>query len=174
MTGTELRDGWAWAHVEAMADGSLDAVQADRMRDAMTADPSLAAAVARARELRLALVSLPPQALPRGLLTRLMRIPQERNGAARRSTWLKVAGPAFALSVAAAVAVLVMRPAPQETPDPEAAAAIAEFAVAMSYLQQTAVTTQDAINEQLRNGLQNAFEESRRTLFEDSNTENGG
>lgn len=158
---TSTRDDWAWTRIEAMADGTLAAAERGRMSRAMTADPALGAAVDRARRLNAELRRLPRARPPRGLLARLIAVPGRT-----RSGWPALAAPFGAVAVAAIAALLVVsvRQAPPD-PDPEAEA-VREFALAMAYLQKSAVVTRDEVGGQVGMSLASVLTASRDSLAE--------
>jgi hypothetical protein len=147
---------WAWSQVEAMAERSLPAADERRMRAAMAADPALQRAVQHAAGMRRELRRLGHLSSPSGLLARLWRIP--RGTEARR--WrprLAAAALAAAALVALGLALLLRRP-PVTPPDPEARAkAIAEFAVAMTYLRRSTVIAQDEVTSAVRGSMREAI-----------------
>ncbi len=71
---TDIENQWARNRVESMADGSLPAADAQRMREAMAREPALREAVERAARLRRELGRLGREPVPRGLRRRLLRI----------------------------------------------------------------------------------------------------
>jgi len=156
---TSTHDDWAWTRIEAMADDTLAAAERGRMHRAMTADPALGAAVESARRLNAELRRLPRARPPRGLLARLIAVPGRA-----RSVWPALAAPFGAVAVAAIAALLVVS-AQQAPPDPEAEA-IREFALAMAYLQKSAVVTRDEVGGQVGMSLASVLTASRDSLAE--------
>lgn len=156
---TELDRTWARSQVEAMADGTLSAAAEERMQAAMARDPALADEVAAARALRDQLRQLGAVPVPRGLWWRLWRIPAPERRM-RASIWM----PAGVLATAAVVmlgANLYMGGA-QPTVDEEArAAAVQDFAIAMAYLQKSAVMARNEVNEAVGSGVLRALAASR-------------
>lgn len=150
---------WAWSQVEAMAEQSLPAADEHRMRAAMTADPALQRAVQHAaavrRELR-RLGHLPP---PPGLLARLWRIPHDPSAREARAWRPRLAAAVLAAAalIALGLALLLHRP-PAPSPAPEARAqAVAEFAVAMTYLRRSTVIAQDEVTSAVRGSMREAI-----------------
>lgn len=182
---TEQRyDDWAWRQVEALADDSLEGVPLLRMQDALRRDPELRRAVKHARLIRRALGrgSKPP--VPRGLLRRLWSIPAARPAESKRQRAAALKAPrikrggwqaaaALAMSLALVVALVLLRPAPSEPNQEEAA--VRDFVIAMSYLQQGVAVANDQVKGQVGSGLIDALAVSRNTLLaDDTNTRNGG
>ena len=165
---TDLERRWAWSQTEAMADQSLSPDDVQRMRAEMARDPALRAAVERAVRLRAALRRLPRSAVPASLALRLLRIP----GAARpiRGRALSAVAAAASLAIVAALALL-----PRTGPPPsELHAAVAEFEVAMAYLQRSAVLARIEATNAVGGGLQDALAASREALRnEQTNSQNG-
>jgi hypothetical protein len=172
MTQRELNEEWAWAQLEAWADGSLTGEARERMAAAIAADERLARAAERAMAVRRALRAVQPVAMPRGLRRRLLAIPSAAPGA--RSFAL----PAFA-SIAAAVVVgagvLWSRSGPPEpvAVDPRVVAAAQDFETAMRYLQKSARITQGHVESAVGTGLRDAFVVSRDALAQQTD-ETGG
>jgi anti-sigma factor RsiW len=168
MTEKELHNEWASSQIESYADDGLSGAARSRMEDAVRADRRLRAAVARARAVRAALRRARPEPLPAGLRSRLLRIP----GPAL-PRW-----PAFAITTAtaaAAVAVLLwQRPEPTPPPADERAAAVADFELAMKYMQKTAAITSKAVNDRVGGGLREALTISGNSLRESAQRKNTG
>jgi anti-sigma factor RsiW len=161
---------WAWERIEALADGSLDAADRARMNEALRADPHLRAAVERARAVRTTLRDLRRAPVPAGLLWRLLAAPFP---ARRRPNWLLIAAPAAVAAVAIGVALFVTRPAPQ--PDAAQLAALRDLTVAMRYLRQSAVVTNEEVGGAVTAGLLDAFRAGHVAVDEqESEDENGG
>jgi ferric-dicitrate binding protein FerR (iron transport regulator) len=146
------RSKWAWERIEAFADDSLDASDRARMHEALRADPSLRAAVERARAVRSTLGDLRRAPVPAGLLGRLLAAPFPER---RRRNWLLIGAPAAVAAIAIGVAVYVTRPPPR--PNEAELAAMRELALAMRYLQQSAVTTEEEVGGAVTAGLLDAF-----------------
>ena len=193
---------WAYERVEAMADGTLSSDERRRMHEAMARHAALAAAVARAQTLRSALRGLRAEPVPAGLLSRLLRVPFEQEGAARgRSAGTRdgsaakrgrggahgasgaSAGSAthalprrawIALPVAAALAVAVVLVVNRTPPEDDArAAAIRDFGVAMAYLQKSAAHASEEVGGIVSTGIYGAVLAGRESIQE-KNAENGG
>jgi anti-sigma factor RsiW len=163
---------WAWERIEAVADDSLDAADRARMNEALRADPRLRAAVERARAVRGALRDLRGSPVPAGLLGRLLAAPFP---ARRRPTWLLIAAPAAAAAIAIGIALFVSRPAPPPQPDAAQIAAMRELALAMRYLQQSAVIAEDEVNGAVTAGLLDAFRAGNIKIGDEkSEDEDGG
>jgi anti-sigma factor RsiW len=172
MTQRELNEEWAWAQLEAWADGSLTGEARERMAAALAADPRLKSAAERAVAVRRALRAVHLEPLPRGLRRRLLAIPGELPRA--RSFVL----PAFASAAAAAVVVAVVLSLKPEVPapadvDPRVAAAAQDFETAMRYLQKSARITQGHVESAVGTGLRDAFVVSRDALAQQTD-ETGG
>ena len=151
---TELDRAWARSQVEAMADGSLTAESERRMRTLMAADPTLAAEVERARQLRREIRALTRTPVPRGLGRRLWRIPAADRP--RAGYW----APATVLASVAAVAVLVGVLMDEPGPSPEQLAreaALKDFAMAMAYLQKSATMASNEVNQAVSGGVLDAW-----------------
>jgi len=167
MTDQDLNGEWARSQIEAWADGSLTEANRERMRAALQRDPQLRAAAERAAAVHRALREAPTAPLPRGLRRRLLAIPA-RPG---RAVW-----PRFALPVAAGVAALAVAVWWQRPIEPtldERVAAVADFELAMHYLQKSARITENGVTGAVGSGLQGAWATSRESL-ERSTKENGG
>jgi anti-sigma factor RsiW len=157
MTEQDLRNEWAWSQIEGYADGSLRGAARARMRAAVRHDMRLRAAVERARRVRTALRAAPAAPLPSGLRARLLRIP----GPPMRR-W-----PALAATAAAAAAIAVLawqRPEPAPPPVDERAAAVADFQLAMKYVQKSAAITSKEVSTQVGGGLREALTLSGNSL----------
>jgi anti-sigma factor RsiW len=179
----DLNAEWAWSQIEACADGSLRGSQQARMRQEMARDPMLAAAVARAREVRTALGSVRREPVPAGLRARLLTI-----GHPRPIAWRAVAPAALGVATVLLLAVLVLRPMP-ETPGPtpqiaghdESEQAIEEFRIAMRYLRIGAERSGEQVGDALATSLRLALATSHDSLREhfapdqdESHESNGG
>ena len=141
---TELDRSWAESQIEAMADDSLSAEAKKRMTAAMQRDPALAKRVEQARALRAALRGIQSPPVPKGLFLKLWRIPvNERQ--AYGGFW-KPAGVLATVLIAVLGANLYWQ-TPEPAIDPEQAAAIQDFAIAVAYLQKSAVMARNEINE---------------------------
>jgi anti-sigma factor RsiW len=163
------RSKWAWERIEALADDSLDAADRERMSEALRADPQLRAAVERARAVRGGLRDLRTSRVPAGMLGRLLAAPFPRR---QRTSWLLIGAPAVAAAVAIGIALYVSRP-PQ--PDEAQLAAMRDLAVAMRYLQRTAVITEEEVGGAVTAGLLDAFRAGQDALRDDrSEDEDGG
>ena len=166
MTDQDLNGEWARSQIEAWADGSLTEANRERMRAALQRDPRLRAGVERAAAVHRALREALPAPLPRGLRRRLLAIPARRG-----RVW-----PRFALPVAAGVAALAVAVWWQRPVEPtfdERVAAVADFELAMHYLQKSARITENGVTGAVGSGLQGAWATSRESL-ERSTKENGG
>ena len=172
MTQRELSEEWAWAQLEAWADGSLTGEARERMAAAITADARLRAAADRALAVHRALRAAPLPAMPRGLRRRLLAIPGESPRA--RSFALPVfASAAAAAAVVAAVLWLTPEPPAPADVDPRVAAAAQDFETAMRYLQKSARITQGHVESAVGTGLRDAFVVSREALAQQTD-ETGG
>ena len=169
MNDRSTRDEWAWQHVEAFADDSLEAREQARMRAALRGDPALRAAVDRASAVAAGLTRLSRAPAPAGLLARLLAVPGGRASRVPRLVLLAVP-----FAVAAVVAILVIRPAPQVAAEDPEMVAVREFTVAMHYLQKTAAYTGGEVGGFVSTGLRDAVVASRNSLFDESEDENGG
>jgi hypothetical protein len=163
-----IDDEWAWLRLEAMADGALDGRDLERMRKALDEDAALREALDRARGVRQSLRDMRPARPPRGLLRRLLVVP---SGRTRAQSWFLA--PAGALSVAAVAAIFALS-LPERAADREAAA-LRDFALAMTYLQEAALVAQNRVGQSVTLGLVEALNVSRGTLSgsEPSDQENG-
>lgn len=167
MTERDLSFEWARTQLEAWADGSLTAEQAERMAAALAVDPQLRAAAERAIAVHRALRASPPTRMPAGLRWRLLAIPG-------RSAW-----PRFALPAAAAVAVTVVGAAlwlGSASPPPldaQQMAALQDFETAMRYLQKSARITQDEVTNAVGSGLRDAVAVTRTAIAQETD-ETGG
>jgi hypothetical protein len=167
MTEKELHNEWAWSQIENYADDGLSGAARSHMQSAVRSDPRLRAAVARARDIRSALTRARPEPLPAGLRSRLLRIP----GPAL-PRW-----PAFAVAATAAAALAVLlwqKPEPASAPADERAAAIADFELAMKYMQKTAAITSRAVNDRVGGGMREALAISGNSLRESAQRKNTG
>lgn len=155
---------WAWSQIEAMADGSLAAKDRQRMRGAMAADPHLADAVERARELRRALRGLGGSPVPASLRERLLRIaadaggrgePNRRPPAYSMPLWSWGSAASAAMAIAA---VLILATRPQAPAVDERAAALREFQVAMAYLQHSYAVAGEQVRRATERRLREALD----------------
>ncbi len=169
MKDNGLEMEWAWAHVEAMADGSLSRAERRRMRSCMHADPALGAAVERARRLRSELGRLGRSPVPAGLTRRLLAMPGRAHAGARLAWGVPAAAAAAGVTVAVAGLLVLGQ---TSRPPPEREAAVREFRLAMSYLQQSAAVTGDDVTRELTNGLHEALAVSRGAVL-DPESQNG-
>jgi anti-sigma factor RsiW len=165
----ELNREWASSQIEAWVDGSLRGVDRERMRAALQRDPELRAAAERAAAIYHALHAQEPAALPQGLRRRLLAIPKP---AVRRvQPWML---PALVAAGVAALAVAAWLALPTAPPPPdERMAAIADFELAVHYLNKSARITQVEVTRQVGTGLRDAWVTSRESI-EKSTQENGG
>lgn len=161
---------WAWERIEALADGSLDAADRARMHEALRADPSLRAAVERARAVRSALHDLREARVPAGLLGRLLAAPFPPR---RRPTWVLIGAPAAVAAMAIGIALFVSRPAPE--PEDAQTAAVRDFALAMQYLRESAARTNEEVGGIVGGGVLVALQAGHVAVAnKDSENENGG
>jgi anti-sigma factor RsiW len=166
----KTESNWAWERIEAFVDDSLEAPECARMYEALRADPRLRAAVERARAVRGALRDLRGAPVPAGLLARLLAAPFPVR---QRPTGLLIAAPAAVAAIAIGIALYVSRPAPQ--PDAAQLAAMRELAIAMRYLRQSALVTEEEVNGAVTAGLLDAFRAGHVAVGEqESEDENGG
>lgn len=174
MTEKELHNEWAWSQIESYADGDLSGAARSRMEAALRADERLRAAVRRARDVHAALRRAEAVSLPAGLRARLLRIP----GPAL-PRWTVFAAAATAAIAAAAVAVLLPRPEPDPAPAQapaadERAAAIADFELAVKYMQKTAAITSREVTNRVGGGVREALAISGNSLREPAERKNTG
>jgi anti-sigma factor RsiW len=168
MTEKELHNEWAWSQIESYADGELSGAARSRMEAALRTDERLRAAVARARDVQAALRHTRPAPLPKGLRARLLRIP----GPAL-PRWPALAAAATAAAAAAAVAALLWHePAPP--PVDERAAALADFELAMKYMQKSAAITSREVANRVGGGVREALVISGNSLREPAARKNTG
>jgi hypothetical protein len=155
-----LDQQWAWSQVEAMADGTLPASDEARMRAALRADARLREAVERATAIRGGLRRLGRSPVPPSLWRRLLRVPRAaaRPKPRRAAGVVAAAGLGLAAAAIAAVAIFLE---PVQTPPPAAAdaraAAVADFAIAMTYLQRSATLANSEMGAAVRSGLRDAL-----------------
>jgi hypothetical protein len=146
-----------------MADGTLPRADAKRLRAAMGADARLRDAVERAIVLRRHLHRLGKHPVPSSQWRRLLRIPRDsRRAGTRRSPRILVAA-AMGLAAAAALTLAVLLEparAPLLPPPDERAAAVADFAVAMTYLRRSAAIA----DAEMRSGLRDALAVGRHAV----------
>lgn len=168
---------WAWKHVEAAADGSLNAGQQERMQLAMQRDQSLAEAVKHAVAVHGALQGLRPTQPRPGLWLRLWAIPAHtRTSNSARITWVWAAVP---LLLVILVTGLIGYSSPPQQVDPTAdlalrQEAIKDFNTAMHYVQKSAAIGQRATRASLGGGIQRAFSLGLNTwIADDFYFENG-
>ncbi|GAB4198081.1 MAG: hypothetical protein Tsb002_32760 [Wenzhouxiangellaceae bacterium] len=152
--GDSLTREWAWQHVEAYVDGSLDPRQQQRMTEQLANDAALRQAVGQARSLLQALHQLPSAKPPPGLWRRLWRLPSAQSQSGWRWAPLAVSG----FAVMAIGLLLVMRtPQPEPPLTADQQAAIRDFQVAVNYLQKTADMTTRATSSGIGAGFQRAL-----------------
>jgi anti-sigma factor RsiW len=170
---TQLNEEWAWAQLEAWADGSLTGEARERMAAAIAADARLERAAERAVAVRRALRAVQAQPLPRGLRRRLLAIPGE-SPRADSFKWTVLASGVAAAAVVAAALLWVAPEAPTPADvDPRVAAAAQDFETAMRYLQKSARITQEHVESAVGTGLRDAFVVSRDALAQQTD-ETGG
>jgi hypothetical protein len=170
MTEKELHNEWAWSQIESYAGGDVSGAARSRMEVALRADERLLAAVARARDVHAALRRPQPVALPAGLRARLLRI----SGPAL-PRWPALAAAATAAAAAAVVAALLWH-GPQPAPPSldERAAALADFELAMKYLQKSAAITSREVTDRVGSGVREALTVSGNSLREPAERKNTG
>lgn len=180
MTKTTIEREWAWSQVEAMADGSLDGDDLERMQRALSKDDALDAAVGRARAVLLGLRDsrIPPP--PPGLLRRLLaqgdgRGPLGRDAGRQGAQRGWFAAP-IGVAATALIALLFGSMLEHMSGRAEQEAALQDFEIAMSYLRESAVMTRQQVGQQLGEGLMITLVKSRETLAGDEQAadENGG
>ncbi|HEX5046887.1 MAG TPA: hypothetical protein VFX89_07160 [Gammaproteobacteria bacterium] len=170
MNDKELHNEWAWSQIESYADGDLSGAAHARMEAALRADERLRAAVARARDVHAALRRAQPAPLPAGLRARLLRI----SGPAL-PRWPMLAAAATAATAAAVVAGLLLhRPEAAPPPADERAAALADFELAMKYMQKTAAITSREVTNRVGGGVREALAISGKSLREPAERKNTG
>jgi hypothetical protein len=172
MTQRELNEEWAWAQLEAWADGSLTGEARERMTAALAADARLERAAERAVAVHRALRAVRAQPMPRGLRRRLLAIPGEA-AHARSFAVPALASAAAAAAVVAAVLWFTPEPPAPASVDPRVAAAAQDFETAMRYLQKSARITQEHVESAVGTGLRDAFVVSRDALAQQTD-ETGG
>ena len=169
MSDQELNREWAVSQLEAWADGSLTGAQRERMRAALERDPGLRAAAERAVAVYRTLREQSAAPLPKGLRRRLLGIPSPAP-----SPTFRWALPAVVAAGTAAVAVALWLGQASAPPPPDPRlAAIADFELAMHYLNKSARMTQVEVTGAVGAGLRDAWAVSRESL-EKSTKENGG
>jgi anti-sigma factor RsiW len=158
---TKLDSAWARTQVEAMVDGNLSEAAEQRMRALIDDDPALAAEVERARGLRRELKALRRVPVPRGLGSRLWRIPN-RERPRVGITWVPATGIAAVAALALTVSILFgiegQRPSEEQL---AREAAIQDFAIAMAYLQKSALVARNEVNEAVGAGVMDAWAAGR-------------
>jgi hypothetical protein len=169
MKQKDLNDAWAWARIEAMADGSLDCAARLRMHEAMRRDTDLDLAVSRAAAVRRGLRSMGGPPVPGGLLGRLLAVPSARHG--RSWSWSWAAVPA---SVAVAAVVAVMLYGPRSADEEARLAAVQEFNVAMYYLQKSVAIANRKVEDEVGTGVYGAIAAGRNRLTDERDEETGG
>lgn len=179
MSKTTIEREWAWTQVEAMADGTLEGGDLERMRRALSEDKELRAAVETARVvlggLRRAGVPAPPAGLLRRLLAqggRHRRRPRATGAKRSQRGWLIAPlGVASTALIALLFGSMLERMSGQAEQD-----AVRDFAIAMTYLRESAVVTSEQVGQQLGEGLMTALATSRETLAgdEQADDQNGG
>jgi hypothetical protein len=153
---SDLDDRWAWSQVEAMADGTLPRADEQRMRTAMAADVRLREAVALAATVRGELKRLARAPVPPSQRRRLLRIPSASPRAQSRRVRGLVPAAALVGAAVAAIALTALLETPRTPPvaSPEAQAqAVADFAVAMSYLRRSAEIASTDVTTAVRGAL---------------------
>jgi len=164
---TELDRTWAESQIEAMADGSLSADAEQRMLAAMNRDSELEARVGQARALRRELRKLANVPVPRGLWWRLWRIPTA-DRRPRSTLWMPAGAVATAVVAALGVNLYFGVQGPSGD-DAARAAAVRDFAVAVTYLQKSAVMARNEINESVGSGVLDALAISRGMIEQSEN-----
>ena len=169
MTEKDLHNEWAWSQIEGYADGSLRGAPRERMRAAVRDDARLRAAVERARDVQSALRRARPEPLPAGLRRKLLRI----SGPAL-PRWPALAMAATAAAAAMIAVLLWHRPEPPAPAPDERAAAVADFELAMKYMQKSAAITHKEVSDRIGGGLQEALTVSGNSLRESAKRTNTG
>jgi hypothetical protein len=157
----DLDNQWAWSQVEAMADRSLDAASARRMRAAMAKDAELRKAVEGAAALRYELARLARVPVPPAQRRRLLSIANgTRVSPVGRTLWRTVPiAAATAAAAAIGLSTLLHRPSP---PVPSAQArAVSDFETAMTYLHRSAVVAATEVTTAVGGGMRDALAVSR-------------
>lgn len=170
MSEQDLNREWAVSQLEAWADGSLTGAQRERMRSALERDPALRAAAERAVAVHRALREQAAAPLPKGLRRRLLAIPSPPPS--RQLRWALPAAVAAGTAAVAVAVWLAQSSTPPPATDPRLAA-IADFELAMHYLNKSARLTQVEVTGAVGAGLRDAWAVSRESL-EKSTKENGG
>jgi hypothetical protein len=182
---SDIDNQWAWSQVEAMADRSLDAASARRMRAAMAKDGELRKAVERAATLRYELARLGRLPVPSGQRRRLLSI-ASRTGAASpvgRAVWRTLPIAVATVAVGAiGLSALLHRLAPPAPPAPTAPTAptaqdraVSEFETAMTYLHRSAVVAASEVSTAVGGGLRDAVAVSRDAIHQKKHEpKNGG
>ncbi|MBN1238407.1 MAG: hypothetical protein JXB36_07885 [Gammaproteobacteria bacterium] len=156
---TEMNMKRARRQVEAMADGSLTAADERRMRAALERDPELRRAVAEARALRAALRGLAREGVPPALARRLLRAAgtERPRAAAVQGAW-SWASAAVVAGAAAGLLLVLMQPMRTTGSSEDEAAALRDFAVAMTYLRRSSAIVRQELNEAVEGGLREALD----------------
>jgi anti-sigma factor RsiW len=173
----EIEKRWAWSQVEEMADGGLSADDARRMRVAMAQDTELQNAVRRALRLRRELSRLRAGPVPRSFSLRLMRIPQPARGK-RPNRWPLAGALAATLAIAAlALGISALRdraPKTSAATEERRAEAVADFAIAMTYLQRSAALARTEVGAAVRDGVRDAIDVSRAAVRDKPHASDNG
>ncbi len=162
-------DRWFDERVEAYLDGELPERE-ERMFEAQLAiDPALAKALDRAMEVSASLAAMPRYRCPTDLASRVDRITdlRPRAGAPRRR-WASLAVAACACALVGGL-WLGAPDAPTGPTDAELAAARADLALALSYLDKAGNTATREIGQQVvSEGLIGPVEKSMRSARENA------
>jgi anti-sigma factor RsiW len=156
----ELDRTWAETQVEAMVDGGLPPASEQRMRSLLEQDPSLRRQVELARRLRRDLARLSRRPAPAGLWRQLWNIPAADRP--KRSNLV----PAIVVASVAVVALSISLWTEPDRLDDERAqqAAVADFAIAMGYLQKGVLVATSQVNQSVGAGMMNAYVVSRNAI----------
>lgn len=171
---------WAWGQVEAMADGTLDAAQSQRMQQAMALSPELQHAVKQSHRLLNDFGALTSPAPSSGLWRRLWAIPKRRHLESESVPWWHQ----NRLGMVAAVMTVVILAVPLVVYQQQASHARSEqlaqqqalhdFQVAMMYVNKTARLSGRTTTQSMGGGLQHALSLSmNHWISDDLSFENG-
>ncbi|MCG8463867.1 MAG: hypothetical protein MI750_03310 [Xanthomonadales bacterium] len=171
---------WAWGQVEAMADGTLDAAQSQRMQQAMALSPELQHAVKQSHRLLTDLDALSTPTPSSGLWRRLWVLPKRQHVASEKIPWWQH----NRLGMVAAVMTVVVLAVPLVVYQQQASHARSEqlaqqqamhdFQVAMLYVDKTARLSSRTTTQSLGGGIQHALSLSmNHWISDDLSFENG-
>ena len=170
----DLNSEWARSQIEAAAEGSLSPGDRARFAEAMAADASLERAVRQAKRVQLDLARMRASRVPPGLWRSLLAIPRTASEPAARPMRRPLIAAGVGAALAAVALTLLLKPTSPSPSTEEQARAVADFELAMSYLQESTEIARTELTTALGGALQRALAGNRDATRDERSRSNTG